>query len=99
MASLLGTGVMLTDFFSFLSWSELDFVVSCRHEAWGGAVLVGVVVVDFEGPFGEDLAKKPRILCCFRVVEVEAELGFLDSVGVFAGVCFSPMMMEVYTRA
>lgn len=106
MASLLGTGVALEDFLFFLSCRELDFVVSWRHEEREGVVLVlvfwwltlavaGVVVVDFEGAMGDDLAKKPRMLCCFRVA---VEGGFVDS-GVFAGVRVSPIVnCTMYTR-
>jgi hypothetical protein len=71
----------------------LDFVVSCRQDEDVRAgillllVLVGVVVVDADlvGALGDDLAKKPRMLCCLRV-DVEdadadagtAELAFLN---------------------
>jgi drug/metabolite transporter (DMT)-like permease len=81
----------LEGFVVLLSWSELDFVVSWRQEAWAGVVLVlvGVAVVELDGALGEDLAKKPRMLCCFRVA---VEDGFLDSVGVFAGVRVSPIV-------
>ncbi len=96
MASLLGTGVTLEGFLVLLSWSELDFVVvSRRHEARAGVAAVGVVVVgDLEGAVGEDLTKKPIMLCCLRVAvedEAKAELGFFDK-GVFAGVRVSPIL-------
>lgn len=56
------------------------------------ADLVVGVVADLEAAMGEDLAKKPRMLCCFRVaVEDEADPGFFDIEAVFAGVRVSPI--------
>lgn len=95
IASLLGTGVTTEGFLLLFSCSELDFVVvSWRQDGRG---VVGVVVVDLEGAVGEDLAKKPRMLCCLRVAvedePTEADPGFFDiDEAVFAGVRVSPIL-------
>lgn len=103
MASLLGTGVTTAGFLLLFSWSELDFVVVSWRQDGRGVVEVGVAVVDLEGALGEDLAKKPRMLCCLRVAvedeaEAEADPGFLDIEAVFAGVRVSPILGRLSPR-
>jgi hypothetical protein len=83
MASLLGTGVILEGL--LLSWSELDLVVSFRHEE----ALVELLE-DGGSPFWDEaLEKKPKMLCCFPEADMD-ELDFFASDGVL-GLAFSPI--------
>lgn len=93
-ASLLGTGVMVED--RFTKDSELDFVVVSFRQDDDGVLLSLEVAAgeDVEVDVGPvfigrvaDLAKKPRMLCCFPVDDESVLLLlFLAVDGVLAGV-------------
>lgn len=102
MTSLLGTGVTLEGRFGAGLGLELECVLSlrCRGSSCFMADAATLVVGEEAGPLAlaapEDLAKKPRMLCCLPVDTVPAFFAADTALaGVRAGaVGFSPMTTD-----
>lgn len=102
MKSLLGTGVTLEGRFGVGLGLELECVLSlrCRGSSCFMAEAATLVVGEEAGPFAlaapEDLAKKPKMLCCLPVDTVPAFFAADTALaGVRAGAAgFSPMTTD-----